>query len=69
MSNFLWFMFGIWIGGTAGFLLFAFLQMSRDAARLADSQWSKLDRDGRATTNVGSSSKRRPRFRASEAGC
>jgi hypothetical protein len=69
MSNFLWFMFGLWIGGTLGFLLFAFLQMSRDASRVADAQWSKLNRDGRAVTGIGNSSKRHPRFRAGEAGC
>jgi hypothetical protein len=31
MGSFLWFMFGLWIGGTVGFVLFACLQMSRDA--------------------------------------
>ena len=68
MSAFLWFMFGLWIGGTVGFLLFACLQMARDASHLADDQWSKLEWE-RPTVGVGGSPRRRPRFRAGEAGC
>jgi len=69
MSSLLWFMFGLWLGGTVGFLLFAFLQMSRDAARMADSQWSKLDRGHRPTTVISGTASRRPRFREGEVGC
>ena len=28
-----WFLLGLWVGGTAGFLLFACLQVSRDCER------------------------------------
>jgi hypothetical protein len=69
MASFLWFMFGLWIGGTLGFLLFACLQMSRDASRVADAQWSRLDPDTARAAGIGSSSKRRPRFRVGEANC
>jgi hypothetical protein len=72
MGSFLWFMFGLWIGGTVGFLLFAWMQMSRES-RGADVPWSKLDADGRTigigTAGIGSASRRRPGFRAGEAGC
>ena len=36
MSALLWFLLGLWVGGTAGFLLFACLQVSRDAERAGD---------------------------------
>jgi hypothetical protein len=62
MGSFLWFMFGLWVGGAVGFLLFACLQMSRDASRVADTQWSKLDPDAARAAGIGSLSKRRPRF-------
>ena len=52
MSAFLWFMLGLSIGSCVGFLLFACLQVSRDSAQWAEEQWSKLDRNGRMTTNA-----------------
>jgi hypothetical protein len=36
MVDFLWFLLGFWGGGSAGFLLFACLQVSRDAGRVTD---------------------------------
>ena len=36
MTIFLWFLLGLWVGGTAGLLLFACLQASRYAERAAD---------------------------------
>lgn len=47
MSAFLWFMLAFWIGGCAGFLVFASLQVSRDSARLSDATWSPLNGDSR----------------------
>ena len=36
MTAFLWFLVGLWVGCSAGFLLFASLQVSRDGERVAD---------------------------------
>ena len=36
MTAFLWFLLGLWVGCSAGFLLFACLQVSRDGERVAD---------------------------------
>jgi hypothetical protein len=36
MTAFLWFVAGLWVGVGAGFLLFACLQVSRDAERAAE---------------------------------
>jgi hypothetical protein len=36
MVDLLWFLLGFWIGGSAGFLLFACVQASRDADQVAD---------------------------------
>ena len=35
MTAFLWFLVGLWVGCSAGFLLFASLQVSRDGERVA----------------------------------
>jgi hypothetical protein len=70
MSAFLWFMLGLSIGSCVGFLLFACLQVSRDSGRLVERQWSKLDRNGKMTTNTDRSlSAHNSRFRADAAGC
>ena len=36
MTVFLWFLLGLWVGGSLGFLAFACLQVSRDGERAAD---------------------------------
>ena len=36
MTVFLWFLLGLWVGGSLGFLVFAGLQVSRDGERVAD---------------------------------
>ena len=36
MTVFLWFVLGLWVGGSLGFLLSASLQVSRDGERVAD---------------------------------
>ena len=36
MTVFLWFLLGLWVGGSLGFLLFASLQVSLDGERVAD---------------------------------
>jgi len=36
MVDLLWFLVGFWVGGSAGFLLFACVQASRDADQVAD---------------------------------
>ena len=70
MSAFLWFMLGLSIGSCVGFLLFACLQVSRDAARVAETQWSKLGREAKMTTGTDRSlSARNSRYRAGGAGC
>lgn len=45
MSPALWMLLGFWLGGCAGFFLFACLQVARDSARDSTStrQWSALD--------------------------
>ena len=39
MAAFLWFLLGLWIGGSGGFMLFAWLQTSRDSAQASDALW------------------------------
>lgn len=36
MTAFLWFLLGLWVGCSAGFLLFACLQVARDGERATD---------------------------------
>ena len=36
MTIFLWFLLGLWVGGSLGFLAFACLQVSRDGEQSAD---------------------------------
>ena len=36
VTAFLWFLLGLWVGGSLGFLVFACLQVSRDGERSAD---------------------------------
>ena len=36
MAALFWFLLGLWVGGTAGFVLFACLQVSRDSERADD---------------------------------
>ena len=36
MTALTWFLVGLWVGGTAGFLLFAWMQITRDGERSAD---------------------------------
>jgi len=44
MTGLLWFLLGVWIGGSAGFLLFAWVQMGRDSERAVDRAWFRFAR-------------------------
>ena len=49
MTPFLWFLVGLWVGCSAGFLLFASLQVSRDGERVADASAIRgLERKGKS---------------------
>ena len=79
MSAPFWFLLGFWVGGCAGFFLFACLQVARDAARMSvardaarmsDVQWSALNHNGRQIKEMdGKRPGRRELFYADEAGC
>ncbi len=47
MSAMFWFLLGLWIGGSAGFLLSAFMSVAGDGERRADAALAKLRRAAR----------------------
>ena len=47
MTDVFWFLLGLWIGGSAGFLLSALMSVARDGDRRADAALAKLRRAAR----------------------
>jgi len=53
MTAFLWFLVGLWVGVGVGFLLFACLQVSRDAERVAETALDSVICGGEAQFHAG----------------